>query len=84
MISGMAGIMEILTDKIFMAAALAVFLVVFLVFFIFRKRLSSGQRAVLVVLALVCLAYFLFILWLMMGFGSSGSPPHSTPSPTPM
>lgn len=80
----MAGILEILTDKIFMAAALAVFLVVFLVFFIFRKRLSSGQRAVLVVLALVCLAYFLFILWLMMGFGGSGSPPRSTPSPTPM
>lgn len=81
MVSNITGI---LVNPIFMAVICAVFLVVFLVFFIFRKRLSSGQRAVLVVLALVCLAYFLFILWLMMGFGSSGSPPRSTPSPTPM
>lgn len=81
MISSIAGT---LANPIFTAVVCAVFLIVFLVFFIKRKTLSPGQKAIFVVLALVCLAYFLFILWLTMGFGGSGTPGLGKPSPIPM
>ena len=63
-----SNIIDILVNPIFTAVIFVVFLTVFLVFSIKKKTLSSGPKAILVVLALVCLAYFLFILWLIMGW----------------
>ena len=61
--------------------------IVFIVIFAFsaiilvakRKNLSTTQKAILGIVCVVSLVYFLFILWVIIGFGSS----HPADDPTP-
>lgn len=44
-----------------------------------RKALSNGWRAALLVLLILSVVYLLFLLWLVIAFGSNPGP-----APTPM
>jgi len=70
-------------DFLVTPAAVIVFIAVFVfsavVLVVKRKNLSITQKVILGIVCVVCLMYFAFILWLIIGFGSS----HPAHDPTP-
>lgn len=46
-----------------------------------HKKLSTVQKTVLGIIGVICLGYFVFILWVTIGFGSSKPAHDLTPYP---
>ena len=69
-------------DFLLNPVAVVVFIVVFafsaVILVVKHKNLSIMQRVVFGIICTVCLAYFAFILWVIIGFGSS---PPADPTP---
>lgn len=51
-----------------------IFLFICFIFFTKREKISGNQKMLLIICALICLLYFAFLLWLIIGFGSNAHP----------
>ena len=71
-------------DFLLNPVAVVVFIVVFafsaVILVVKHKNLSVTQKVVFGILCIVCLVYFVFIFWIIIGFGSS----HPAHDPTPV
>lgn len=70
---------DILFHPIAVAAAFVVLAAAATLFAVKRKTLSSAQKAVCIILCIICAAYLGFVLWTSIGFGSA----HPAHDPVP-
>jgi predicted PurR-regulated permease PerM len=63
-----------LFNPIFLSIAVIAFVVLSIVFWIKRKRLSKTYKTLLILILTVLMIYFIFLVWAIVGFGSNHGP----------
>jgi Mn2+/Fe2+ NRAMP family transporter len=63
-----------LFNPIFLFIAIIVFVILSIVFWTKRKRLSEKYKVLLILILSVLIIYFMFLVWAIVGFGSNHGP----------
>lgn len=74
------GLFDLLTQPVFMNAALVLFVLSLVLLILYRKKLSPAVRTFWTVLLVLSAIYLLFILWAAVMWGQ---PPAAPPVPAP-
>lgn len=62
---------DILLQPFVVVFSIILFLVLLVILLKYGDRLSKEQKMLIVVAIAICILYFLFLLWLIIGFGNS-------------
>lgn len=71
---------NLLFNPVFLSIAIVVFMVLLVVFWINRQRLSRKYKAIFILILAMLMIYFIFIMWAIVGFGNG----HPSGGPTPI
>lgn len=65
---------DLLLNPVFLLSTVIVFIIILIVFCIYRKRFSKKYKVLFSIILAILIVYFIFILWAIIGFGSSHGP----------
>jgi heme A synthase len=68
------NLFNMMFNPIFLSITVIVFVVLLLVFWVNRKRLSKNYKVLFTLLLAILMVYFIFIAWAIVGFGSNHGP----------